>query len=172
MAHCTMGAIFAYGSGSRRIPVATRRIPGTYRLPRAQSPHSARTRQGGPHGDGQRHRTHGEADEGRHGEALLGARHQHHPGRSTCSSSRPRGSRESPSRSPSGRSRAWKSRTGLPHRPSRPRNPFAPKWLRPCKQNSCAITRLLQLTRAVSLSQPGETALVARGLAILSWTVS
>ena len=42
-------------------------------------PNCARTRQGGPHGDGQRHRTHGEADEGRHGEALLGARHRHHP---------------------------------------------------------------------------------------------
>lgn len=30
--------------------------------------------------DGQRHGTHGEADEGRRGEALLGARYQHHPG--------------------------------------------------------------------------------------------
>lgn len=50
----------------------------------------------------------------------------------------------SPSRSPPGRPwaiepRAWKSRAGLPHRPSRPRNPFAPKRLRLCKQNSCAI---------------------------------
>lgn len=31
-------------------------------------------RQGGPHGDGQRHRTYGKADEGRCGESLLGAR--------------------------------------------------------------------------------------------------
>lgn len=34
--------------------------------------------------------------------------------------------------------RAWKSRTGLPHRPPRPRNPFTPKLLRLCKQDSCA----------------------------------
>lgn len=49
-----MGAVYVYGSGSRRIPVATRRIPGTCRLPRVQSPYRAHTRQGGPHGDGQR----------------------------------------------------------------------------------------------------------------------
>ena len=30
--------------------------------------------------DGQRRRTHGEADEGRRGETLLGARHKHDPG--------------------------------------------------------------------------------------------
>ena len=49
------------------------------------------------------------------------------------------GGRESPSRLPPGRPRAWKSRTGLPHRPPRPRRPFTPKWLRLRKQNSCAI---------------------------------
>lgn len=27
----------------------------------------------------------------------------------------------------------------LPHRALRPRSPFTPKWLRLCKQNSCAI---------------------------------
>lgn len=37
-------------------------------------------RQGGPHRDGQRHRTYEKADEGRCGEAILGARHQYHPG--------------------------------------------------------------------------------------------
>lgn len=36
------------------------------------------------------------------------------------------------------RAESLESRTGLPHRPPRPRNPFTPKRLRHCKQDSCA----------------------------------
>ena len=103
-------------------------------------------RQGGPHGDGQRHRTYGKVDEGRRGEAVLGTRHKHHPGDQHVFQAGSEGAEDPPSRSPTGRPwtiepRAWKSRTCLPNRPPRPRSPFTPKRLRLCKQDSCAIIR-------------------------------
>ena len=49
-------------------------------LPHVQWPHDAPITQGDPDGDGQRDGTHGETDEGRFGQALLGARHKHDPG--------------------------------------------------------------------------------------------
>lgn len=37
------------------------------------------------------------------------------------------------------RAESPEEQNGLPHRPPRPRNPFTPKRLRLCKQDSCVI---------------------------------
>ena len=68
-------------SGSPRLTDIRRAMTDSKNiLPAARTIAVLRTREAGRSAwRGQRHRTHGEADEGRHGEALLGARHQHHP---------------------------------------------------------------------------------------------
>ena len=75
---CVYERVTAYSSRHvtdiRHVMTDSREAPPAARTMAAWRTH----RQGGPDGDGQSHRTHGEADEGRCGEALLGARHQHH----------------------------------------------------------------------------------------------
>ncbi len=80
---------------------------------------------------------------GRCSESLLGARRQYHPGDQHVSQAGSEGA-GIPSRSPPGRPwaiepRAWKEQSRLTASTVASWNPFAPKRLRLCKQNSCAI---------------------------------